>query len=423
MAISWPTRWTQFHTDACSQGFIAVKSAYALEAKWSVEVGRGVYSSPAIGEDGTIYVGNVTGELVAVNPGGTIKWKVASTSPAIMSSPAVGADNNLYVIVTSKVDDKNFRSTLLSIGPAGDKRWSYTFPGKGYTTASPKIWGSGQDLNVFVYVAGSGNVLPGNELFIFDQAGKVVYCEGVSTCRTVTGGDGIFDVLSKLWDLITSFPADFDTGGLPLEEVFGWLMPTVAVAEFGTTSPSGQPIVVVVDNCGVIAFRWNRTNLSTLWSDTYDDSKDHSSPAAFAGGLLAVGNKGGHVLGYDLLMGTKLWDYDAGGAVMATPASFGGGVFVVSGGRRASFLHVVHGFNGAPLRRFALPGASVASPALSANAVYVSFSGGMHTFSLDLSTYAVDGTLFGGLSSPAIAHDGTVYVVTRNGSLRAYPAP
>ncbi|UCG69580.1 MAG: right-handed parallel beta-helix repeat-containing protein, partial [Thermoplasmata archaeon] len=42
--------------------------------KWSYDAGSSVYSSPAIGNDGTIYIGTYGGDLIALNPDGSEKW-------------------------------------------------------------------------------------------------------------------------------------------------------------------------------------------------------------------------------------------------------------------------------------------------------------------------------------------------------------
>jgi len=55
-----------------------------------------VESSPAVGADGTIYVGSRDYNLYALNPDGTQKWKFA-TNGEVWSSPAVGADGTMYV--------------------------------------------------------------------------------------------------------------------------------------------------------------------------------------------------------------------------------------------------------------------------------------------------------------------------------------
>ena len=115
---------------------------------------------------------------------------------------------------------------------------------------------------------------------------------------------------------------------------------------------------------------------------------DYSSPAV--SGVLTVGRRDGRVVAHDYLTGARLWEYDAGHAVMATPASLGRQVFVVSHGH----VHILDS-SGALIRKLALPdatyglgpgpGASVASPALTANLVYVSSTGGFLAATFDLS--------------------------------------
>ena len=57
---------------------------------------EGLDSSPAIGADGTIYIGSTDSHLYAINPDGTLKWKFA-TATIVLSSPAIGGDGTIYV--------------------------------------------------------------------------------------------------------------------------------------------------------------------------------------------------------------------------------------------------------------------------------------------------------------------------------------
>ncbi len=85
--------------------------------KWSYTTGGKMYSSPAIGSDGTIYVGSVDGKLYAISSSGNLKWSFA-TGGAIYSSPAIGSDGTIYV---GSYDDK-----LYAINSDGTLKWSYT---------------------------------------------------------------------------------------------------------------------------------------------------------------------------------------------------------------------------------------------------------------------------------------------------------
>ena len=62
--------------------------------KWDFKIGLS-QSSPAVAEDGTIYVGSNDKKLYAVNPDGTKKWEF-TTAGTIWTSPAIGADGTLH---------------------------------------------------------------------------------------------------------------------------------------------------------------------------------------------------------------------------------------------------------------------------------------------------------------------------------------
>ena len=64
--------------------------------KWAYTTGGAVVSSPAIGADGTVYVGSEDDKLYAIDPDGSLKWAY-TTGGAVYSSPAIGADGTVYV--------------------------------------------------------------------------------------------------------------------------------------------------------------------------------------------------------------------------------------------------------------------------------------------------------------------------------------
>jgi len=58
--------------------------------------GSGVFSSPAIASDGTIYVGSNDHKLYAIHPNGTLQWAY-TTGGSVNSSPAIAANGTIYV--------------------------------------------------------------------------------------------------------------------------------------------------------------------------------------------------------------------------------------------------------------------------------------------------------------------------------------
>ena len=117
------------------------KKLYALNPdgslKWSYTTGGGVYSSsPDIGADGTVFVGSDNDKLYALNPDGSLKWSY-TTGSDVSSSPAIGADGTVFV---GSCDKK-----LYALNLDGSLKWSYTTGGS--VVSSPAI---GADGTVFV---------------------------------------------------------------------------------------------------------------------------------------------------------------------------------------------------------------------------------------------------------------------------------
>ena len=59
---------------------------------WEFETGGRVHSSPAIGSDGTVYVGSMDKKLYAINGKSGVKLWEFETGGPVVSSPAIGSD-------------------------------------------------------------------------------------------------------------------------------------------------------------------------------------------------------------------------------------------------------------------------------------------------------------------------------------------
>ena len=93
---------------------------YALNGKsgvklWEFKTGSSVSSSPAIGSDGTVYVGSRDTKLYAINGKSGVKLWEFETGDAVASSPAIGSDGTLYV---GSLDGKLYAIKTASKGPA-----------------------------------------------------------------------------------------------------------------------------------------------------------------------------------------------------------------------------------------------------------------------------------------------------------------
>ncbi len=68
---------------------------------WQFNCGGNINkATPAVADDGTIYIGNNNGKLWALNPDGTEKWNFQLTGGGYTPSPAIGSDGSVYVVST-----------------------------------------------------------------------------------------------------------------------------------------------------------------------------------------------------------------------------------------------------------------------------------------------------------------------------------
>lgn len=123
----WPMRGH----DAANRGRGTSPAITAPVELWSFQAFGVSYASPAIAGDGTLYLHLPPNNLVAVNPDGTLKWEFVgdpTDGGSLGSSPAVGADGTIYM---------GSGSHLAAVDPSGHLRW--LLPTKGAVGGSPVI--------------------------------------------------------------------------------------------------------------------------------------------------------------------------------------------------------------------------------------------------------------------------------------------
>lgn len=120
----------------CVDGNLYALNGQTGEQKWARQTGGFVTSSPAIGTDGTIYVGSAlgltAGRLTAFSADGSVLWSF-ETQGVVDSSPAVAGDGTVYV----GCDDRH----LYAITPQGNEKWRYLTSGRIFS--SPAIGADG----------------------------------------------------------------------------------------------------------------------------------------------------------------------------------------------------------------------------------------------------------------------------------------
>ena len=83
------------------------------------ELGHDIRSSPSLAADGTVYCTSLDGGLVSLNPSGMTNW-VFKSGVQVLSSTALGVDGTIYVLGIS-----NRVNQLYAIRPDGTVRWTF----------------------------------------------------------------------------------------------------------------------------------------------------------------------------------------------------------------------------------------------------------------------------------------------------------
>ena len=113
--------------------------------KWNFNPGDWVMSSPAISSDDMLFFGSLNGNLNALYLNGTVKWVIPLNSGWVYSSPVIGSDGTIYVGSVN-----SYR--LDAVNPNGTIKWYYTTGSLVYS--SPAI-----DANGVIYIGSHDHYL------------------------------------------------------------------------------------------------------------------------------------------------------------------------------------------------------------------------------------------------------------------------
>lgn len=195
--------WPEMRHDPRNSGFASIVGTYRGDRPWTFFTGRGIFSTPVIGGDGTVCIGSADTFMYAINPNGTLRWRIetgglidaagalSAFDPALGSAPLTfgSADDTLYHVTTpssgqprilwtfrasvppvagQQVDwwegnvavgpggtlyAGNTGGTAYAVSPQGSQVWAYTAGNSLWTTPAfaadgSSFWGS-LDLHVY----------------------------------------------------------------------------------------------------------------------------------------------------------------------------------------------------------------------------------------------------------------------------------
>jgi outer membrane protein assembly factor BamB len=333
---------------------------------WEFQTGGAVQSSPAIGADGTVYVGSGDSNVYALNGVTGQKLWEFQTGGYVYSSPAIGADERVYVGSHWQICNPypylpgcDLVGGICALtGATGQGLW-------GFVTGSE--WAS------------SPAIAPDGTVYVGSEDHKVY---------ALTGATG-----QELWEAQTGGSVDSSP----------------AIGADGTVYVGSSAKVYALDPA----------TGQELW-EFLTRNNVYSSPAIGVDGTVYVGSGDSNVYALTGATGQKLWEFQTGGPVSSSPAIGDDGTIYVGSGD--SNVYALNGATGQKLWEFQTGGEVRSSPAIAAD-------GTVYVGSYDNKVYALNGatgqkvweftTGADVYSSPAIGADGTVYIGSLDGKLYA----
>ena len=191
----------KFQHDNKNTGQSQYKGPQTNKTKWKYNTEDEMYSTPAIGPDGTIYLGSYYyGRVYAMNPNGTLKWEYQTEwyadNDGIDSSPVVGPDGTIYIQSDNFNDSDGVIKPvgyLNALNPNGTLKWKYQTGGG---APSPVIGSDGT-----IYVESSDD-----NLYALNFNGTLKWKYPINCCWSspAIGSDGTVYVGSECLYAIAS---------------------------------------------------------------------------------------------------------------------------------------------------------------------------------------------------------------------------
>lgn len=290
--------------------------------KWTYSgLGDNVYSSASIGSNGTIYVGSKDNNLHAINPDGTQKWKFDMGGDAIYATPAIASDGTIYIGSDS--------DNLFAINPDGTQKWAFNTAGFNIRS-TPAIADDGtvyiaaDDKNLYALDPANGTMIWSFTVGGIIQSGIAIDIDGTVIVGVDKGGSSgaVYAVNpdgTEKWNKSV-------TGRISV------CSPALANGTVYVGTKEGENLLAL-----------NASNGSQIWSFSTPGAIINSSPAIDKNGVIYFGSWDDYVYAVNP-DGTLKYKYLTGGDVWSSPAIGSDGTIYVGG--YDNKLHALEMFSG-----------------------------------------------------------------------------
>ncbi len=270
---------------------------------WTYQTGARVFASPVTGHDGTVYIGSLDGQFVALNPDGSLKWRYSAGQKIYPSALVAG----------SSVIFGTHQKELVSLSLEGMPRWK--LPLQDVVDASATL---GPDGKVYVVANGAYAVdLLGRLHWHRPTADHVRSAPAIHPSRLVVIGTTEGSLMALQPD-----------GAVAWKVALGGAIEGAASIddEGRIHAGTGRGEIVQVDASGTVRWRFK----------TGDEVR--ATPAIARDGTIVVGSYDGHVYAIRPT-GELRWKVPTGGRVRASARIDADGRIYV--GSQDNFLYCI----------------------------------------------------------------------------------
>jgi outer membrane protein assembly factor BamB len=308
--------WPEMRRDSRNTGASPIRARYRGDRPWSFRTARGIFSTPVIGGDGTIYVGSADHYFYALRSDGRLLWRFR-TGGIIDAAAAIARPA------------KKLRSSPITIG-SGDERLYRLRTDPHLPRRRRIVWAFAPTLppvggQVVSWWEGNVAIGPGGTIYAGNTGGAAYAINPDGTLRWATPrrqsvwttpafGQGT-EVGDSFWGSVDLFAFSLDENGRQRWQAFtlGYVVSSPALGSDGTVYVGSFDHKLYALDPDTGRIRW------TFLTDAHI----YSSPALAAGPngetkAIYVGSADGSVYAVDPT-GRLLWRYDTGDPVRSSP--------------------------------------------------------------------------------------------------------
>jgi outer membrane protein assembly factor BamB len=308
--------WPEMRRDSRNTGASPIRARYPGTRPWSFRTGRGIFSTPVIGGDGTVYVGSADGNFYALRPGGRQRWKLA-TGGIIDAAAAIGRYRRALDTVPITIGSGDERLYHLRSEPnlPRSRRIVWRFkPTLPPTTGQLVNWWEGN-----VAIGPGGTIYAGNTggaAYAINPDGtqRWVAPRGNSVWTTPAFGRGP-QAGNTFWGSVDLFAFSLDRLGRQRWQTFtpGYVTSSPALGSDGTVYVGSfdHKLYALDPETGVP--KWSFSTDAHIYSSPALASRSRGETTA-----IYVASADGSVYAVDP-SGRLLWRYDTGDPVRSSP--------------------------------------------------------------------------------------------------------